>query len=393
MARKFIDRASESTTTSGTGAVALHGALPGFTSFASGMSNGDVMYYFIEDSVALQWEVQDGIYSASANTLSRPTPLASSNGGALVNFAGNAGTRVSSDIPAALMQFLFASAGAVASVTDGSTTVTNAATIDFTSGATVSNVGGVAAVAISAGSPLEVLGGGGTITNATTINFTSGATASSGGAGVANVAIGGGGGGGSYAAGLGIAFTGTPPTTIGNTGNLVLPGGTGTLVRPTGIQLATGNVYGVNTAASYVYAGGVAIVGGSAIGSTIGGNAYGGSVQIAAGNANIYGGSNRGYGAAITAHRGQVDAGSIISGGGVEMYAGNGVASGGDVVNRAGNAGTAGTAGNVVLQPGTGGTNGVLLVSNIGTIDPHIAGAVWQQSVATVGFVLMRSQG
>ena len=208
-----------------------------------------------------------------------------------------------------------------------------------------------------------------------------------------NITDGSGGGGGlsSIVGGTGVTITNS--NTINNTGNFALPGGTGTLVRGTGIELATGNVYGVNTAASYVYAGGVAIVGGSAIGSTIGGNAYGGSVQIAAGNANIYGGSNRGYGAAITAHRGQVDAGSIISGGGVEMYAGNGVASGGNVVNRAGNAGTAGTAGNVVLQPGTGGTNGVLLVSNIGTIDPHIAGAVWQQSVATVGFVLMRSQG
>jgi hypothetical protein len=248
------------------------------------------------------------------------------------------------------------------------------------------------AVANLAGSKLEVLGGGGTITNATTINFTSGGTVSSGGAGIANVAISGG-GGGSYAAGLGIALTGTSPKTIGNTGNIALSGSTGTVVHGVGIQLTTGSVYGVNTAASYVYAGGVALSGGSAIGSTIGGNAYGGSVQLLAGNAHIYGDyAHRGYGAQITAHRGQVDGGSI-SGGGVAMYAGNGVASGGGVIFRAGNAGTAGTGGNVELQPGTGGTNGVLLVSNIGTVDPHVLNAKWQTSVAGVGFVGVYSKG
>ena len=75
----------------------------------------------------------------------------------------------------------------VSTVTDGSTTITNAAAIDFTSGATVSDLGG----------------------------------------GVVGVSISGG-GGGSYTYGNGIYFSGTSPTTIGNTGTIIQPVATGT---------------------------------------------------------------------------------------------------------------------------------------------------------------------
>lgn len=297
MALKMLDRASETTSTAGTGAVALNGAVAGFRTFrtslqqSTGMADGDTTYYFINDPVELVWEVQFGAYVASTNSLTRPTPLASSNNGALVSFLGNAGTLVSSDIPAALMQTILASLGAIGSVTDGSTAVTNAATIDFTSGATVSNVGGVAAVAISAGTPLEVLGGGGTITNASTINFTSGGTVSSGGAGIANVAISGGGGGGSYASGLGIAFTGASPTTIGNTGTIVQPTNSGT-TSGLGIIFQASNVASGNYSHS-AHPGGMELYAGNAV-SGVGGAfhltsgkseySFGGGVYISGGN-------------------------------------------------------------------------------------------------------------
>ena len=69
MAFKVADRVKESTTTSGTGNVALGGAQNGFVTFSSVLSNGDTTYYTISDGN--NWEVGLGTYNSSGNTLTR----------------------------------------------------------------------------------------------------------------------------------------------------------------------------------------------------------------------------------------------------------------------------------------------------------------------------------
>ena len=89
MALIIKDRVQETTTTTGTGAVSLGGAVTNFVAFSTVMANADTTYYAIISST--DWEVGLGTYATSGNTLARTTVYASSNAGALVNFA--AGTK------------------------------------------------------------------------------------------------------------------------------------------------------------------------------------------------------------------------------------------------------------------------------------------------------------
>jgi hypothetical protein len=83
-------RVKETTTTTGTGAVSLLGAATGFRTFISAVGNGVQCYYTIEDGT--NWEQGIGtVNSGTPPTLSRNTIIASSNGGAAVNWG--AGTR------------------------------------------------------------------------------------------------------------------------------------------------------------------------------------------------------------------------------------------------------------------------------------------------------------
>jgi len=87
MAHISEDRIKETTTTTGTGAVALAGAVTGFRAFSSVMTSpSDTCYYAIVDNTAGAWETGLGTYSA-ANTLTRTTVLRSSNSNAAVSFA------------------------------------------------------------------------------------------------------------------------------------------------------------------------------------------------------------------------------------------------------------------------------------------------------------------
>lgn len=82
---RFADRVKETTTTTGTGAITLAGAVTGFRTFASALSSGDRVYYAIVTAVSqTEWEVGIGTFTT---TLARDTVLASSNSNALVNFS------------------------------------------------------------------------------------------------------------------------------------------------------------------------------------------------------------------------------------------------------------------------------------------------------------------
>ena len=88
MAFVVKDRVQETTTTAGTGAVTLGGAVLGFQTFAI-IGDGNTTYYAIADPTTGDWEVGIGTYTASGTTLSRTTVLESSNSGSLVSFAAN----------------------------------------------------------------------------------------------------------------------------------------------------------------------------------------------------------------------------------------------------------------------------------------------------------------
>lgn len=98
MAFVLADRVRETTTSTGTTAVTLAGAVTGFQTFAA-IGNANVTYYTIAGQGTSEWEVGIGTYTSSGTTLSRDTVLASSNSGSLVNFS--AGTKdVFCDYPA-----------------------------------------------------------------------------------------------------------------------------------------------------------------------------------------------------------------------------------------------------------------------------------------------------
>ena len=77
MALIVADRVQETTNTTGTGAYTLGGAVPGFQTFASEVSNADTVYYSITDNV--NFEVGLGTYVSSGGTITRTTVFTSSN--------------------------------------------------------------------------------------------------------------------------------------------------------------------------------------------------------------------------------------------------------------------------------------------------------------------------
>lgn len=78
----YADRVKETTTTTGTGALTLAGAVAGFQSFAA-IGDGNACYYVI--TVGSQWEVGVGTYTSSTTLLSRDRIIASSNSNLAVN--------------------------------------------------------------------------------------------------------------------------------------------------------------------------------------------------------------------------------------------------------------------------------------------------------------------
>ena len=84
----LADRVQETTSTTGTGAVTLAGAVAGYQSFAIGFA-GDfpclVGYLTVSGNA---WEVGKGVLNATATTLTREIVRSSSNGNALITLAG-----------------------------------------------------------------------------------------------------------------------------------------------------------------------------------------------------------------------------------------------------------------------------------------------------------------
>jgi len=89
MALVLADRVQETSTTSGTGAFTLNGAVSGYQSFATGIGSGNTVYYAIYDATAFAWETGLGTFTAPS-TLTRTTVFANSLGTtAFISFAGN----------------------------------------------------------------------------------------------------------------------------------------------------------------------------------------------------------------------------------------------------------------------------------------------------------------
>ena len=84
MALIVADRVQETTNSTGTGAYTLGGAVAGFQTFASVVSNADTVYYSITDNV--DYEVGLGTYASSGGTITRTSVFASSNSNNAVNW-------------------------------------------------------------------------------------------------------------------------------------------------------------------------------------------------------------------------------------------------------------------------------------------------------------------
>ena len=91
MALVINDRVKETTTTTGTGDVALAGAVTGFETFAAGVGNSNTTYYAIVHQTANEFEVGLGTLDGTSANLTRTTVISSSNSDAAVNFS--AGTK------------------------------------------------------------------------------------------------------------------------------------------------------------------------------------------------------------------------------------------------------------------------------------------------------------
>ena len=89
MALVVKDRVKETTTTTGTGTYTLGGAVTGFETFTSNLSNADTTYYVCTDGT--DFEVGIGTFTSSGTTLARTTILASSNSNNAVSWSS--GTR------------------------------------------------------------------------------------------------------------------------------------------------------------------------------------------------------------------------------------------------------------------------------------------------------------
>ena len=91
MAFVINDRVKETTTTTGTGAFALGGAVQGFETFGTGIGNSNTTYYAIFNPGTSEFEVGLGTLDGSSANIARTTVISSSNSDNAVDFT--AGTK------------------------------------------------------------------------------------------------------------------------------------------------------------------------------------------------------------------------------------------------------------------------------------------------------------
>ena len=108
MALVLNDRVKETTTTTGTGALTLGGAVTGFETFGTGIGNSNTTYYAVTLPASAEFEVGLGTLNSDSTTITRTTVISSSNSDSAVNFS--AGTKtIFCTMPASKAVFLDAS--------------------------------------------------------------------------------------------------------------------------------------------------------------------------------------------------------------------------------------------------------------------------------------------
>ena len=118
MALVINDRVKVTSTTTGTGAMALGAAADGFETFAQGIGNNNTTYYCIFNTGTSEFEVGLGTLDGSSANLTRTTVISSSNGDAAVNFTS--GTKdVFCTLPASKSVYLDATGNPVGAASNG----------------------------------------------------------------------------------------------------------------------------------------------------------------------------------------------------------------------------------------------------------------------------------
>jgi hypothetical protein len=87
MAFILNDRVKENSTTTGTGAFTLAGAVSGFETFSAGIGGSNTTYYCIFHNGTTEFEVGFGTLNSGASTLTRTYIISSSNSDAAVDFS------------------------------------------------------------------------------------------------------------------------------------------------------------------------------------------------------------------------------------------------------------------------------------------------------------------
>jgi len=118
MALVINDRVKVTSTTTGTGALALGAAVTGFETFAQGIGNNNTTYYCIFNQGTNEFEVGLGTLDGTSANLTRTTVISSSNSDAAVNFTS--GTKdVFCTLPASKSVYLDATGTPVGAASAG----------------------------------------------------------------------------------------------------------------------------------------------------------------------------------------------------------------------------------------------------------------------------------
>ena len=118
MALVINDRVKVTSTTTGTGPMALGSAVTGFETFAQGIGNSNTTYYCIFNQGTTEFEVGLGTLDGTSANLTRTTPISSSNSDSAVSFS--AGTKdVFCTMPASKTVYLDATGNTVGAAGQG----------------------------------------------------------------------------------------------------------------------------------------------------------------------------------------------------------------------------------------------------------------------------------